>query len=921
MSSFETDRNLLVGILGLQMGFITEPQLISAMQAWIFRKSEKIEDLLLEQKALQLDMHDFLVGMADRHIAVHANDPSKSLAALSSLAKIQKQLEEVQDIDVNQSVTRAFESPKVGSMSEGLDSLGMANAQTGPSRSPADRYHILRPHAKGGLGQVSVAEDTELHREVALKEIQPRFAEDPGSRGRFMLEAEVTGGLEHPGIVPVYSLGKTANGNPFYVMRFIRGDSLKEAIEHLHSKDNVLSTDDKKMTLRRLLRRLIDVCNAIEYAHSRGVLHRDLKPGNVMLGKYGETLVVDWGLAKTGPRSETHRSDNEETFIPLSGDSSTQTRFGSVVGTPAYMSPEQAAGNLSALGPTSDVYGLGATMYSILTGVAPFADVSGKTILERVIAGQIKPPREINPTIPEALQAICLKALAKNQSDRYPTAASLAQDLELWLSDETVSAFREPWTDRAVRFMRRHRTMAISSIAVLLTSLLALLVINTLVRNQNGNLKIERDMAEASRQEAIQEKLRAEENLGVARTTSLNMLTTAEERLSGSSISSQTALSLRMMLTEQAYKSFQTLYDQNQNDSDLAFEFAQTSRISANLKRLIRDLKSADEQIEKSLRIQLQTPVDQLSLKRKDYLAETYRDIATLRRLEGRLEDAEVALKAGTELVKELQAKEPENPAFMRTLAVIEVEEIGLHSDRLELDLALQKANSSAATFQKLMDTGSSIPMDASVLLMARSRQVLLLFKLGRLDEAKAAYIEAIASGREWQGKRPDDDDIALPIARILYWSAEQLVNVEGPSDDAATRVAEAIAISDDLVKKRLHAGYLYAQGDSLRVQAKILRLQGKFDEARNAIAKSRTILESLVKVVDRSDNRDCLAKTLHELSMLKRDEKDKSASSDYLKEAVNMQTEACRLSPSNVELQTHLDELTTALNSTEASL
>jgi hypothetical protein len=376
-------------------------------------------------------------------------------------------------------------------------------------------------------------------------------------------------------------------------------------------------------------------------------------------------------------------------------------------------------------------------MYSILTGVAPFADVSGKSILERVIAGQIKPPREINPTIPEALHAICLKALAKNQSDRYPTAACLAQDLELWLSDETVSAFREPWTDRAARFMRRHRTLAISSIAVLLTALLALLVINTLVRNQNGNLKIERDMAEASRQEAIQEKRRAEENLGVARTTSLNMLTTAEERLSGSSISSQTALSLRMMLTEQAYTSFQTLYDQNENDRDLAFEFAQTSRISANLKRLVRDLKSADEQIEKSLRIQLQTPVDQLSLKRKDYLAETYRDIATLRRVEGRLEDAEVALKAGTELIKELQAIEPENPEFMRTHAVIEVEEIGLHSDRLELDLALRKANSSAATFQKLMDTGMSIPMDASVLMMARSRQMLLLFKLGRLDEAK----------------------------------------------------------------------------------------------------------------------------------------------------------------------------------------
>src|SRR5262249_25584863 len=154
------------------------------------------------------------------------------------------------------------------------------------------RFRILRPHASGGLGTVFVALDAELNREVALKEILPRHADDPESRRRFLLEAEITGGLEHPGIVPVYGLGIYEGGRPYYAMRFIRGDSLKEAIDRFHG-DETLKRDSSRRTLelRDLLRRFTDVCNATEYAHSRGVLHRDLKPSNVILGKHGETLV------------------------------------------------------------------------------------------------------------------------------------------------------------------------------------------------------------------------------------------------------------------------------------------------------------------------------------------------------------------------------------------------------------------------------------------------------------------------------------------------------------------------------------------------------------------------------------------------------------------------------------------------------
>ena len=186
-----------------------------------------------------------------------------------------------------------------------------------------DRFRVLRPLAAGGLGKVSIARDLELNREVALKELLDRHADDPNSRARFLQEAEITGRLEHPGVVPIYGLGQYADGRPFYVMRFIRGDSLAQAIVRFHREaSSGWTAPSDQLQLRRLLARMIDVCNAVEYAHSRGVLHRDLKPGNVMLGAYGETLVVDWGLAKPlGKASVTGDRRSDETLdVRAEGD-------------------------------------------------------------------------------------------------------------------------------------------------------------------------------------------------------------------------------------------------------------------------------------------------------------------------------------------------------------------------------------------------------------------------------------------------------------------------------------------------------------------------------------------------------------------------------------------------------------------------
>ena len=225
-------------------------------------------------------------------------------------------------------------------------------------------------------------------------------------------------------------------------MRFIRGDSLKDAIGSFH-KDSNLKKDPgaRTLALQKLLRRFLDVCNAIAYAHSRGALHRDLKPDNVMVGRYGETLVVDWGLAKSVGRSgdDGYGPLPESTVMNPTKSGSAETIPGSVVGTPAYMSPEQAAGRLDLLGPASDVYSLGATLYTLLTGHVPFHGKDQPDVLRKVERGEFSRPREVSPWLDPALEAIALQAMALRPVERYPSPKALAGDIERWLADEPVN--------------------------------------------------------------------------------------------------------------------------------------------------------------------------------------------------------------------------------------------------------------------------------------------------------------------------------------------------------------------------------------------------------------------------------------------------------------------------------------------------
>jgi eukaryotic-like serine/threonine-protein kinase len=359
------------------------------------------------------------------------------------------------------------------------------------------RYRVLSLHARGGLGVVYVAEDTELRRRVALKEIQIRHANDARSRQRFNLEAEITGRLAHPGIVPVHGLGQHDDGRPFYAMRFVEGETLLDAIERFH-RGKRADRGQRRLALRQLLKHFLDVCNAVAYAHSQGVIHRDLKPSNVLLGKFGETLLVDWGLAKylgvcqSEPTALTDEPSAADQPTHLSGEwtwpTEAATEMGAVIGTPAYMSPEQAAGNWDEVSIASDVYSLGAMLYMLLAGSPPLPKRAEPSEWLTVPLGGIPSPMSLNPTAPIALAAICRKAMAPRAVERYPGALELAADVEHWLADEPVHAMREGMLTRAGRWARRHLAIVSGVSAAVLVLGVSLAVGVGLLANANRQI-------------------------------------------------------------------------------------------------------------------------------------------------------------------------------------------------------------------------------------------------------------------------------------------------------------------------------------------------------------------------------------------------------------------------------------------------
>jgi serine/threonine-protein kinase len=868
MAPLDANRNLLFGILALQASFIDRDQLLDAFHRWTENKTLPLGRILLERGALNEGRLTFLQALVAEHLKLHDGDPEKSLAALSSLGSARLDLEQVNDPDVQQSL-RAVSAAR----SDELDDPYRTRTGTvGEPTSTGLRFRILRPHAKGGLGQVSVALDSELDRPVALKEIQDKHADEPASRARFVQEAEITGKLEHPGIVPVYGLGHYADGRPFYAMRFIQGDSLKEAIKRFHAEEALRHDHGARgLRLRELLRRFTDVCNALAYAHSRGVLHRDLKPGNVMLGPFGETLVVDWGLAKPlgaasglGPSSDSLEAGGPIRLSALSG-SCDETMAGSAVGTPAYMSPEQAAGRLDLLGPGSDVYGLGAILYAILTGRAPVITEEMAEILGRVQKGEIAQPRSIDPSIPRALEAICLKAMSRDIPGRYVSARDLARDIDRWLADEPVSAWREPVVARTRRWMRRHRTLTTAATAGVLVALISLGIayrreaaygaklagINQSLDEANTKLTQDKVELDARNLALDHQRKRAEQR----ETLALDAVKKFRDAVaSNAQLKNRPELEpLRKTLLKEPLEFFRKLRDQLKADADTGLK-AILSLIEANLALgyTTTEIGSVSDAIQSySEAIGLLRPLVRDNPTVAAYqndLACSYDNIGTLLSHTGRPDEALKAYNEALSIQQRLTRDNPTVTAYQNDLAG-SYDNIGnLLTATGRLDEALKAQTEALRIQQRLASANPTVTAYRKGLGATQNNIGLLLSDMGRLDEALKTYNEALRIRQRLTRENPTATAYQYDLA-ASHFNIGNLLRDTGRLDEALKTYNEAPRIQQRLTRENPTVT-AYQQGLVLSHSniGNLLRDTGRPDEALKAYNEVLSIFERLTR-------------------------------------------------------------------------
>ncbi len=412
-----------------------------------------------------------------------------------------------------------------------------------PTPDVGGRYEIKQDVASGGMGTILRVWDGDLRRNLAMKVMHGRGAGssspggaseassvDPERLGRFLEEAQITGQLDHPGVVPVHDLGIDSKGRCYFTMRFVRGRELKDVLD--------LAREGKEgWTRTKVLGVILKVCEAMAYAHSKGVVHRDLKPANVMVGRFGETYVMDWGLARVLGRRDSHDlrlKPRPEDASALSlvrtvrrdetdqnPESPLVTMDGDVIGTPSYMAPEQARGKLEEVGPRSDVYSLGAILYYMHTGQAPYVKpgerVSPHTVLARVLDGPPTPVEKLAPHEPVELVAICAKAMRRDPEQRYGSMLEVADDIQAFLENRVVRAYERGSLAEFKKWVVRNKGMAAGVAGMVTLTLAGSLLFAWQQKLDYLELRDKEAETTAARDEAVRNLARATESERLSR--------------------------------------------------------------------------------------------------------------------------------------------------------------------------------------------------------------------------------------------------------------------------------------------------------------------------------------------------------------------------------------------------------------------
>jgi eukaryotic-like serine/threonine-protein kinase len=893
MAKADADRNLLFGLVALQSGLVDPSGVVAAFQSWVRDKSRSLAEHLVLRGGLSIVQRMVMEELVNLHLEQDAQALEGSLAESISRDGLASDASAFTAPSSNQKRVGVEEEDK----DDESDSDGAELTRTHVRRgepSSGRRFQILRSHAEGGLGEVFVAHDRELNREVALKQIKGEQAHDPECCARFLREAEITGRLEHPGIVPVYGVTQLSDGRPQYAMRFIRGDSLKSAIAGFHSDRGVsLSASARALELRKLLGALVDVCNTMEYAHSRSIIHRDLKPANIMLGPYGETLVVDWGLAKPVDGSD---GTPDERLRPSSNDGIGSPTFGPV-GTPHYMSPEQAAGEHHRIGIASDIYSLGATLYCLLTGKPP---IQGKrldhsSVLAKVRAGEFTRPRQVNAAVPAALESVCLKAMKIQPEDRYSSARALGDDIERWLADEPVSAYVEPRRVRLGRWARRHRRL-VAGAAVFVVSAVLFLIFHV--------VRVGRERAEA------------EDNFLMARDAVNELLT---ELGAGRLAGVPAAEELRGFVAERALKFNERFLRKQPSDPDVRRDVARIYREVANIHRMLGRLDDASKGYEKAvaLREGLAKQFPEEGQAQAD-LALTIIDAGNPSRIAGRPRAAEPyfarALRIGDDLARRDGASR--DSEIVRGMALFRLAET--QSETARPEEALRSSTEAGLAFRTLAQRFPYGPRAFVLLSFALVQQSRILRESGRSDEADPCVADSIGASEiaiDVFSKSPDGRERPLTelIPDARYAHAAALVELSALRSQESGRLGSAenplrMAVSE-LSKLSQEfprvVEYQRKLGEAHLIQAETHAASGHAADADASCRQARAILEKLRGGnPELADVHVILAKVLRLQARLSLEKRDAEAAKALYSQALTELQPAIRANPESTRLR-----------------
>lgn len=442
-------RDLAFAAVLLAAGHVTERQLAHAIANWTTHGGNSLADHLVAERLITSVERETLEQQASSSM----QDATHAATQQGGLSGTQQDRVLLSRLDGDGRLSKLL----------GVGDGSTLGSDEIVARQVGARYTLLRKLGQGGLGTVWLARDENLRRYVAVKEITGQMDSDDPALSHFRREAEITGRLEHPGIVPVHQFGTDEQtGRAFYAMRFLGKRTLQDALLEYHERRE--AGNDDPMLRHRLLTAFVNVCQAVAHAHSRKVIHRDLKPENIALDSFGQVVLLDWGLSKINDETGMYDVDGQ----PEPGDlhSVGTTHGGRVLGTPLYMAPEQAAGRLDDIDERTDVFGLGGILYAILTGAAPHqrsveasetpSNVSN--VLSMIVSEPVKPPQELVPGLPAELNAICLKALATKRYLRYESASQLAEDVQRHMAGAVVSAYETPRKQRIARWMAAHPT-------------------------------------------------------------------------------------------------------------------------------------------------------------------------------------------------------------------------------------------------------------------------------------------------------------------------------------------------------------------------------------------------------------------------------------------------------------------------------